>query len=346
MFPSAGLGFLTTLLGGFVQGTVLTPMAYLKKWPWENTWLIYSIFAYFLLPWPFALLTVPKLFSTFAAVPHQIIVRTLVLGSVWGLAVVLYGLGIDMLGLALGTAIILGLGTSVGSLVPLIGQHREKLWAPSGIGTLAGIFLLTIAVVLFSAAGKQRERILQARSGQSAVDMGLVRSGRFLAGLLICILCGFLSPLLNITFAYSTEIQKQAINHGANPIFAGNAIWLLLANAGFLPSFFYCLYLLRKNRTCSAFGSGTSRYWLLPPLMGLMWISCTVMYGVGANQMGSLGPVIGWPVFMSTTVLLANCWGFFTGEWRGIHGRPVHLQTAALVILVAALFTLGSANRL
>ena len=72
---------------------------------------------------------------------------TLALGFVWGLAVVLYGLGIDMLGLALGTAIILGLGTSVGSLVPLIGQHRDKLWAPSGLVTLAGVLLLTIAVV-------------------------------------------------------------------------------------------------------------------------------------------------------------------------------------------------------
>jgi L-rhamnose-H+ transport protein len=345
MFPSAGSGFLIILIAGVVQGSVLTPMAYLKKWSWENTWLIYSLFAYLLLPWPFALLTVPKLFSTFAAVPQQTILWTLVLGSVWGLAVALYGLGVDMLGLALGTAIILGLGTSVGSIVPLIGQHREKLWASSGIATLAGIFLLTIAVVLFAVAGQQRERILQARSGRSAVDMGLVRSGRFLTGLIICILCGLLSPLLNITFAYSTEIQKQAINHGANPIFAANAIWLLLANAGFLPSFFYSLYLLRNNRTWSAFGSGAGRYWLLPPLMGLMWISCIVLYGVGANQMGSLGPVIGWPVLVSTSVLGANCWGFFTGEWRGIHGQPVHLQTGALVVLVAAMFALGLASR-
>jgi L-rhamnose-H+ transport protein len=268
MFSSAGSGFLIILIAGVVQGSVLTPMAYLKKWSWENTWLIYSIFAYLLLPWPFALLTVPKLFSAFAAVPHQTILWTLVLGFVWGLAVVLYGLGVDMLGLALGTAIILGMGTSVGSIVPLIGQHREKLWASSGITTLSGIFLLTIAVALFAVAGQQRDRILQARSGRSAVDMGLVRSGRFLAGLIICILCGLLSPLLNITFAYSTEIQKQAINHGANPIFAANAIWLLLANAGFLPSFFYSLYLLRKNRTWSAFGSGAGRYWLLPAADG------------------------------------------------------------------------------
>jgi L-rhamnose-H+ transport protein len=346
MLASVGSGFLTILLAGVLQGSVLTPMPYLRKWSWENTWLIYSIFAYLLLPWPFALWTVPKLFSTFTAVPHETLLRTLVLGFVWGFAVVLYGLGVDMLGLALGTAIILGLGTSVGSLVPLIGQHRDKFWAASGMATLAGVLLLTIAVVLFSVAGKQRERILRTRAKQSAGDMGLVRSGRFLAGLLICILCGLLSPLLNIIFAYSTEIQKQAINHGANPTSAGNAVWILVANGGFLPSFFYCLYLLRKNRSWSTFSSGVGRYWLLTPLMGLMWISCIVLYGVGANQMGSLGPVIGWPAFMSTAVLGAIGWGFFTGEWKGIHGRPVYLQTGALVVLVAAMFTLGVAARL
>jgi L-rhamnose-H+ transport protein len=345
MTPSAGAGFLIILLAGAVQGTVLTPMPYLKKWSWENKWLTYSIFSYLLLPWPFALLTVPELFSVYGATPHEVILRTLVLGFVWGLAVVLYGLGVDMLGLALGTAIILGLGTSVGTLVPLIGQHREQLWTPSGIATLVGLLLLTIAVVLFSVAGKQRERILQARSGQASIDTGLVRSGRFLVGLIICILCGVLSPLLNIAFAYSTEIQKQAIDHGANPAFAANAVWLLLANAGFLPSFFYSLYLLKKNWTWRAFSSGPGRYWLLAPLMGLMWISCIVMYGVGANLMGLWGPVIGWPVIVSTTVLAAVAWGFFTGEWRGISGRPVHTQTAALGVLVAAVFTLGLATR-
>lgn len=344
MFSSVGYGFLIILLAGVVQGSVLSPMPFLKKWSWENIWLLYSVVAYLLLPWPFALLTVPKLFSTLAATPHEVMVRTLVFGFVWGLAVVLYGVAVDMVGLALSAAIILGLGTSVGSLVPLIGQHRDKLWAPSGIVTLVGVVLLTVAVVLFSMAGRQRERILQARSGQSIVETGLVRSGRFLAGLVVCILCGVLNPLFNIAFAYGAEIQKQAIIHGANPIFAGNAIWLLLANVGFLPSLLYSLYLLKKNRTWSTFRRGGGKYWLLSPLMGLMWISCIVMYGVGANLMGSLGPVIGWPVLISTTVLAANGWGFFTGEWRGIRGRPIRLQAGALVILVAAMFTLGVAS--
>ena len=163
------------------------------------------------------------------------------------------------------------------------------------------------------------------------MDTGLVRGGRFLAGLIICILYGFLSPLFNIAFAYGSEIQTQAIKYGANPTSAGNAVWLLVANAGFFPSLIYSLYLLNKNRTWNRFRSGTSKYWMLTPGMGLMWISGAVLYGIGANAMGSLGPVIGWPVFLSTTVLVAALWGFFTGEWKGIHGGPLHLQTAGLI---------------
>lgn len=324
---------------------MLTPMPYLKKWAWENIWLLYSFFAYLILPWPFALMTIRNLITVLGATPHVVIARTLILGFLWGVAVVLYGLGIDMLGLAMGTAIIMGLGTSVGTLVPLIGQHREQLWAPSGICTLAGVFLLTMAVGLFSIAARERDQILKAHSGQGPVDTGLVRGGRFLAGLIICILYGFLSPLFNIAFAYGSEIQTQAIKYGANPTSAGNAVWLLVANAGFFPSLIYSLYLLNKNRTWNRFRSGTSKYWMLTPGMGLMWISGAVLYGIGANAMGSLGPVIGWPVFLSTTVLVAALWGFFTGEWKGIHGGPLHLQTAGLIILIAAMFTLGLATR-
>src|ERR1035437_10344184 len=211
MLPFAGSGFFIILLAGIVQGTVLTPMPYLKKWAWENTWLLYSVFAYLILPWPFALVTIPNLVTVLGSTSHEIIVRTLFLGFLWGLAVVLYGLGIDMLGLALGTAIIMGLGTSVGSLVPLIGQHREQLWAPSGISTLVGVVFLPIAVGLFSTAGKKRDQILKARSGLAPLDTGLVRGGRFLAGLMVCILCGFLSPLINID-RKSTRLNSSHAN--------------------------------------------------------------------------------------------------------------------------------------
>ena len=117
-FPMTSSGLVTVLLAGVVQSSVLTPMPYLRKWSWENMRLVYSVSAYLVLPRAFALMSVPHLFSTLDAAPSDIIWKTLGLGFIWGLAVVLYGLGINRLGLALGTAIILGLATSDGALVP------------------------------------------------------------------------------------------------------------------------------------------------------------------------------------------------------------------------------------
>ena len=344
--PHTASGFLSVVAAGLFQGTMLTPMAYLRKWRWENVWLVYAIWAYLTLPWVFTFATVPHLFQVLAAAPASALIRTLIFGVLWGVAVVLFGLGCEMLGIALGFAIILGLGTSVGTLVPLILQHRDQLFAPAGLGTIAGSILLTIAVIMLSVAGKKRDQILKGSAPTSDSAERQTGRGNFVLGLILCILCGLLNPLFNIAFAYGADIQAQAVRFGAAPANAGNVVWLLVANAGYFPSFIYCLILLRKNRTWSYFSTGTPKYWLLPIAMGFMWISGTVLYGVGANLMGSLGPVIGWPVLMSTMVLTANFWGFLVGEWKGVHGFPRTLSMAALAILVIAMFTLGLTSRL
>jgi L-rhamnose-H+ transport protein len=345
MENNAATGFLSVVAAGLFQGTMLTPMAYLRKWQWENVWFIYACWAYLMLPWVFAAATVPHLPQVLAAAPASALVRTLIFGFLWGVAVVLFGLGCEMLGLALGFAIILGLGTSVGTLVPLILQHRNQLFAWTGLGTIAGSALLTVAVIMLSIAGKRRDEVL--KSSAPATDAGRQTGrGSFVLGLVLCIICGLLNPLINIAFAYGADIQAQAVRFGAAPANAGNVVWLLVANAGFFPSFIYCILLLQQRRTWRYFGVGSPKYWLLTAAMGFMWISGTVLYGVGANLMGSLGPVIGWPVLMSTMVLTANFWGFVAGEWKGVHGFPRRLSTTALAILVIAMFALGLTSRL
>lgn len=341
MSGSAGEGFFMIVTGGLLQGMIFAPMPYLKRWAWENIWLMYASFAYLLLPWVFAFWTVPSLFDVYARTPPGALLRTVIFAVFWGLAVVMAGLGVYILGLALAYGIIFGLQTSIGALVPLIGQHREQLFTRAGRGTISGILLLTVAVVLFTHAGRHRERILQVRSGQAEMDTGLVRKGRFIPGLIVCVLCGVLGPLFNIAFAYGIEIQKVAISYGATPTSAPNAVWLVVANVGYLPSFIYVLYLLFKNRSWGLFRQASFKYWLTTPGMGAMWIVGTVLYGAGAIKMGPLGPAIGWPVYLSGMVLMATFWGFLTGEWRGIHGRPIQLQVSGLIILVAAMFVLG-----
>jgi L-rhamnose-H+ transport protein len=338
-----GLGII--FLSGLLQGSMLTPMKWLHNWAWENIWLVYATCAYLVLPWVFAVATVPHIVSAFENTPSVVLLRTLLFGFLWGLAVITFGLGCKLLGLALGYAIILGLGASVGSLVPLIGQHRSLLWARAGLGTIAGIILLIVGVILFSLAGKKREEIQRGASvGREIGQQGGGLTPTFVIGLCICIVCGILSPLINIAFAYGAEIQRQAVNFGASPSRAGNAVWLLVANAGFLPSLCYCMFLLNRNKSWSSFSKGTMRDWFIPPFMGFMWISGTVLYGTGAILTGQLGPVIGWPVLMATMVLIANFWGLVVGEWRDVHGSPIFLASTGMVTLITAMFVLGWSN--
>jgi L-rhamnose-H+ transport protein len=340
-------GLSVIAVSGILQGSVLSPMKYLRKWPFENIWLLYSTCAYLLLPWVFALATIPHLASTLEHTSRATMERTLLFGLGWGLAVITFGLGCELLGLAIGYAIILGLGACVGSLVPLIGQHRDQLFRRAGLGTIAGVALLIAGVVLFSIAGKKRDefRLGTESDPTKSNDRGGVRH-TFVLGLVVCIACGVLSPLINIAFAYAKEIQDHAISFGAAPANSANAVWVLVANSGYLPSLCCCIFLLKRNDSWNRFSWKVEPYWVLTPLMGLMWISGTVLYGMGAIRMGPMGPTIGWPVVMSMMVLTANFWGLLGGEWRGAGSTAIRLATSGLATLIVAMFVLGWSNSL
>jgi hypothetical protein len=75
----------------------------------------------------------------------------------------------------------------------------------------------------------------------------------------------------------------------------------------------------------------------------LVWgaISCKVW---GAPCSGFLGPVIGWPVSMSMTVVSASGYGYLTGEWRQSSARPIRFQLAGIAILCAAVVVFSRAH--
>jgi L-rhamnose-H+ transport protein len=348
VFGIASLGLIITLVSGVMQGVMLTPMKYLRKWEWENIWIVFAFSGYMFLPWVFAVLTVPHLIAVYESMPTAVLLRTALYGAGWGCSAVLFGLGIRMVGLGLGYAIILGLATSAGALVPLATLHRDKLWGPAGLGTIAGVAMLITSVVLFSVAGRQREACIEKnREKDGATATGNAGAeGYFLTGLVLCILCGLLNPLINFALAYGAEIQSQAIERGASPSVAANAIWVIVANAGFIPNLVYCLYLLNRRRTWSRFVSGTLSYWILVPGMGFMWITGTVLYGVGATWMGHLGPVVGWPLLMCSMILAATFCGFVSGEWKGVVRKPIRVMTSGIVVLVSAIAVLGWSSRL
>jgi L-rhamnose-H+ transport protein len=338
---NVGLGLGLALLGGFLQGSFALPMKRMSAWRWENTWLVYSVAGMVVLPWAMALATVPHFGEVLHRARGTTIVEVALFGFGWGVGSTLFGLGISRVGMALTFAIVLGITASIGSLVPLVVVRADQLFTPQGYSLLAGLVIVIVGIVLCSVAGHRRE--------QEASPPSARREGAgFGLGLAICIFAGVFSAMLNFSFVFGKGLQQLTLAMGAKPAMASNLVWALALSSGFLANAGYCVYLLQKNRTWAVLTQGNvpARYWLGAVLMGTVWFFGIVAYGMGAVDLGTLGAVVGWPLFMAMNIIAANAWGAATGEWRGSSRLTYGYSWAGIAVLLVAIYVIsrGSAR--
>src|ERR1017187_521330 len=334
----AGVGFLILLLAGMMNASFTFPMKFTRNWNWENTWLIWTLFALVIFPPLAAFSTIPQLGQLYGEVDAGLVVTVAAFGAGWGIAQVLFGLAVDSIGIALTFSIVLGISAAVGSVIPLIRLHPEKLLTTGGLFTIAGVVLVIVGVAICAIAGRRREAAMAARDGRPKVNMS--------RGLGFAIFCGFGAALVNFGLAFGGPLLDAAKRHGAAELWAGNAVWLPLMLAGSIPNFAYCIYLLRKNKTADRYRRpGNASHWFLAAVMAFFWFASTALYGIATGKLGSWGTILGWPLFMSLIVITASILGFVTGEWKGSGKQPVRIQVAGVVVLVIAVFVLASASR-
>jgi L-rhamnose-H+ transport protein len=334
----AGVGFMILLVAGVMNASFTLPMKFTRNWNWENTWLIWTLFALVIFPPIAAFSTIPHLGQLYGEVAAGLVVTVAIFGAGWGIAQVLFGLAVDSIGIALTFSIVLGISAAVGSVIPLIRLHPEKLLTTGGLFTIAGVVLVIVGVTICAIAGRHREAAMAARDGRPKANMS--------QGLACAILCGFGAALVNFGLAFGGPLLDAAKRHGAAELWAGNAVWLPLMLAGSIPNFVYCVYLLRKNKSADRYARpGTASYWVLAAIMAFFWFASTALYGIATGKLGSWGTILGWPLFMSLIVITASVLGIVTGEWKGSGRRPVRIQVAGVAVLVVAVFVLASASR-
>src|SRR5712692_4744565 len=191
------------------------------------------------------------------------LIKVVSFGLLWGAGATLFGLCISRVGLALGFALILGITASFGSLIPMAILHPEELLLKRGVALIVGTIIMVLGLVFLVLAGRTRERDLGTSGG--------ARSG-FTGGLVICILSGIFSSMMNFSFVFGDELRLRALRAGASNAMAANPIWALTVTGGFVANFLYCVYQLNKKRTWSVFREGNpSVYWPLGIAMGLLW---------------------------------------------------------------------------
>jgi len=332
------LGILLGILAGLVNGVFLLPMRYTRRWAWENVWLFFTLISTGLLPWVAALIAVPHLTSIFRENPAAYLVPGLIAGFVWGIAQVLYGLGLGMVGIAIGSAVVACTSTIAGTLGPLIAYAPGRLLSPGSLVLVLAIALIVSGIYLYGSAGARKEK-------EAGTDSKQVVRGSFRAGLIICLTTG----ALGTTFIYggksSTGLVQAATAKGATPAFAFYVAYLVTFNAGMLPGVAYALYKMLRNKTAANYLARRCFLWNLglAVLMALLWYGGILMYGMSSEMMGRLGPSIAFALFASGTVLFANLFGWLAGEWKGASNKTLggFVRGMALIVLAILIIAFG-----
>jgi L-rhamnose-H+ transport protein len=131
-------------LGGIASASFYVPYRGVRRWSWEIYWITGGIFSWAVAPWLFAFVQTENLMGVFAAAPRSTILWPIFFGILWGFGGLTYGLTMRYLGLSLGMAVVLGLCTVFGTLIPPIFNGD---FVPTLLGTTSGkITLFGLAV--------------------------------------------------------------------------------------------------------------------------------------------------------------------------------------------------------
>lgn len=327
-------GLSLIIFAGICSGTFAIPFKLNQGWKWENNWFIWSFIALIVTPWIVAWLTIPDMGSLYAKESYSTAIVAF-FGLIWGIGSILFGKGIDYLGISLSLPIMQGLINTVGTLTPILLRNPAELTTPSGIQIMTGIVILLIGIILFAIAGKRKEQV------QNKTQQETISKSRFGKGLIICLLAGVFGPMINFAFVYGKPLQDRAVEMGAEPVYAGNIIWSIALTAGFLINAAECIRLFFRNNSWNNYTLNPSRSIVWAAIAGIIWYLSIMLYGMGGNQMGSSGASIGWAVMQSVAIIAGNIAGICAGEWRGATRHARSPMIAGLFFLIAGIIILS-----
>ncbi len=340
------LGLMLAVAAGALNGSYALPMKRTTRWGFENTWLVYSVTAMLILNWGIALATVPHLSEVYARAGMAPVLMAFAFGLIWGLANLLFGAGLYLIGMSLTFPICIGLSTALGSLIPMAAHPRVFL-TPGGRTITLGVAVLLAGVVVCALAGLRKDAQAKPTSAPAGTNAPQTGRPKLITGLVIVILAGLCDPFLNFAFTFGDRVKQEALAAGAASGAESDAIWALALLGSFVVNVTYCTVLLTRNGTWARFCTkGTAGHWLLATVMGVIWMFSITLYGRGASMMGPLGGSVGWAVFYCCIIIFSTFWGIVSGEWREGHGRPVRTLYAGLGVLTLAIVILGYGNTL
>lgn len=336
------IGFTLIVFAAICGGAFAVPIKMKKRYALENLYVIAAAITMVIIPLALAPFCLPHWELAIRNAGSTVIWRGLIFGFAWGLGAITFGYSISMVGLSLGYAVIMGINTAVGSILPFLAQSHQSALNPSGLVVMAGIVGCIVGVGICGWAGQLREN----RSQKSSEGLSTSQSsGKFGLGLLMCVISGVLSACANLGFAFTSQVGEAAQQLGASPVISGLGSWMLVYWGGFAATLLWFGGLqIRKGTWRRNFGNGALHDLGLAAGMGTLWFLAMIPYGMGAYYLGRLGTSVGWAISIASSLIIANALGFFTGEWKTAPSASRRTLFSGLAVLILAMAVLAKGN--
>lgn len=361
------LGILFHSLGGGASGSWYMPYNWVKKWRWEIYWITGGIFSWLIMPYLAVLLTIPDWQGILNASSGSVIRNTYIMGLLWGVGGLTYGLAIRYLGMSLGNSVLLGITSVVGSLglpilrnVPGIAgiipdglSFSDLFGSTGGRIVLMGILILLAGIILCGRAGIKKDR-----------DIGTVKEGvnnefQLSKGLIIAIISGVLSAFFSFGIDAGKEMAFEArslavaqnypfldgTGDGIKYLFENNIIFFVILWGGLTTNFIWTVGLILKNKTGGDFVDKKTpllRNYLFCALAGTTWFLQFFFYGMGETKIGN--GASSWTLHMATIILTANLWGFYRKEWKGVAKSTYNTILLGIGAILLSVIVIGVAK--
>jgi L-rhamnose-H+ transport protein len=269
----------------------------------------------------------------------SLLLKVALLGAMWGVGNVSYGLTMRYLGMSLGIGVAIGVTLVVGTLVPPLmhGQAATLFTTRSGLITMSGVFLALVGVGIVSWAGHQKE--VQLKGHQQEFNVGL--------GLSVAVLCGIFSSGMSFAVDAAQPMQAAALALHINPLYAALPSYVVIMGGGAAINFAYgfirlaVLPRLSLRNDLSLPKSTLARNALLASTGGIMWYLQFFFYAWGAANIPTHLYYVNWMLHMSIYVLCGSLVGLALGEWAKVNNRSIRLLWAGVLLIIAAANLVG-----
>lgn len=351
------LGILFHSIGGFASGSFYMPYNKVKGWAWESFWIIGGLFSWLIVPPLAAYLTIPDFTNIIAASSHQILTITFLMGLIWGIGGLTYGLGVRYLGMSLGNSVVLGFCAAFGAIVPSIyysinptigkTSFTDMLASSGGQLVLLGVLVCLIGIAISGKAGIMKENELSEEQQKASVaEFSLVK------GLIIAVFSGILSSFFNFGIEagkpmanVANELWKSVNPNQGEFLFQNNVTFVVILWGGLTTNLIWTTILSLKNKSYRDFTNKSTpifRNLMFSALAGTTWFLQFFFYGMGESKLGN--GASSWILHMSTIILTANMWGIYRKEWTGVASKTKWTITTGIAVIILAVVLVGIGN--